>query len=479
MRVTIGKKVKEERTPAANGIKQAESVKEVCETARRELLSERGAYRKVYAADNGKRIAAFYGRRIHYRTDTGEYEELHDTFTDTGSDYEIRTQDLHSKFRKNPGRGDIFEVEKDQCRAAMLSADAEKAHCTPEGCGGDICGNRRIRYAGVRSGTDFEYTVGADRIKEDIIIREKSASYEYAFELLTDNLKAEVNADGTGIDLINKGTGYVWGYIPAPFMYDARGERSDSVYYDAEFTDDGKIMLKAVADAEWINAEGRAFPVVIDPQIVVTNVRGYGYETAEYEDGAFEYNTYLKNMDSGKRELIGHKIRSEAGSEFPPYEGRYVESDIIIHKNKLDRFQCENMTKATLKLRITDSTARNVTVNSMPYSAGYGEEITVDITDKMKNADESVIVTVSQCAARGTYFGGVTVFALPVLEIEYENGRMNVTKMPDKTVYRAGDTIDTTGMTAYITYDDGTTERADENTFIQSKPLCAGRVFQG
>ena len=56
-------------------------------------------------------------------------------------------------------------------------------------------------------------------------------------------------------------------HIPAPFMTDADGHSSADVSYDVRELEGGAVLFHVTADSEWINAENRAFPVVIDPQI--------------------------------------------------------------------------------------------------------------------------------------------------------------------------------------------------------------------
>ena len=57
--------------------------------------------------------------------------------------------------------------------------------------------------------------------------------------------------------------------IPAPFMYDANGNRNENVYYEIEENGMDSYIFTVLADKEWINSEERTFPVTIDPQIVV------------------------------------------------------------------------------------------------------------------------------------------------------------------------------------------------------------------
>ena len=57
--------------------------------------------------------------------------------------------------------------------------------------------------------------------------------------------------------------------IPAPDMTDAAEGFSSAVSYDLEKTADGIWRLTITADAKWINAEERVFPVAIDPTVIL------------------------------------------------------------------------------------------------------------------------------------------------------------------------------------------------------------------
>ena len=64
-------------------------------------------------------------------------------------------------------------------------------------------------------------------------------------------------------------------------MSDADGNISDAVFYEMKTTANGDINLTVTADSEWINAEGRAMPIVIDPQIKLSgssNLRSFSWD---------------------------------------------------------------------------------------------------------------------------------------------------------------------------------------------------------
>lgn len=123
-----------------------------------------------------------------------------------------------------------------------------------------------INYENIKENTSYEYEMKADYIKEKIILASTSDKYTYAFVLELEGLEAHLEADGA-ICLINPNNKNQIYSFPIPFMYDATGSKSYDVQYRLSLIEKGKYLLAVEANDEWINDEGRIFPVVIDPTI--------------------------------------------------------------------------------------------------------------------------------------------------------------------------------------------------------------------
>ena len=80
-------------------------------------------------------------------------------------------------------------------------------------------------------------------------------------------MTAQFNESNKRIAFVSNETGKEVFFIPAPFMTDANGVTSTAVSYEVKNITNGDMILNVVADSEWLNAQTRAFPVVIDPQI--------------------------------------------------------------------------------------------------------------------------------------------------------------------------------------------------------------------
>ena len=113
-------------------------------------------------------------------------------------------------------------------------------------------------------GATLRYENYGNTMKESIVISAPQTEYSYAFTLQTEGLTPTLQTDGS--ILLAAADGTVVYAIPAPYMVDANQEYS----YDAAYTLTGSgssYILTVTADADWINAEGRAFPVLLDPTI--------------------------------------------------------------------------------------------------------------------------------------------------------------------------------------------------------------------
>ena len=131
-----------------------------------------------------------------------------------------------------------------------------------------------VLYENVYEDVDLQYDLFSYNIKESIILKapqEQAANddaastpYRYCFRLDLANLTPTLQEDGS-ILMTDDQEQPVY-EIPAPFMIDANGEVSDAVSYSLTPLEDS-YLLTVDADAQWLEAEERAYPVTIDPTI--------------------------------------------------------------------------------------------------------------------------------------------------------------------------------------------------------------------
>lgn len=127
-----------------------------------------------------------------------------------------------------------------------------------------------LLYENIADKTDYLYSVFSDRVKEDIVIREKSPNYRYGFLLESSGLEMRFQEDDRTLTFYSQDDGEEVFIIPAPYMTDAEGARSDDVCYEVRTINENRTVLTIIPDSSWIDADERTFPVTIDPQVVLT-----------------------------------------------------------------------------------------------------------------------------------------------------------------------------------------------------------------
>ena len=150
-----------------------------------------------------------------------------------------------------------------------------------------LSSSSRAVYNDAEGNVDIDYTIESNGVKENIIIKDKSDNYRYYFLLRTTGFEMKFSANGNSVEFyksmtnLNNGENLVPDFImPAPFMYDDNGGRSENVKYAAEKIEKDVYIFSIEADAEWINSEERVFPVYVDPQLLTV---GSSYITVTHD----------------------------------------------------------------------------------------------------------------------------------------------------------------------------------------------------
>ncbi len=155
-----------------------------------------------------------------------------------------------------------------------------------------------LEYEDVINGADIRYENYANTIKESIIISEPQAEYAYSFRMTTEGLTPSLQEDGSVLLISPEGNAPY--RIPAPYMFDGNDEYSFDAYYTLTPVE-AEWILTVTADAAWINAEERVFPVFLDPTVE---------ETAGSEEqicGGFVRSGYPGSPDFSNPDLyVGH-----------------------------------------------------------------------------------------------------------------------------------------------------------------------------
>ena len=124
-------------------------------------------------------------------------------------------------------------------------------------------------YTSVYNGVNVRYDLNSNRLKESVIISAAPAGrtgYQYLLE--TQNLVLELQEDNS---IFAFAADHADGdeplfFMPAPYMYDQNMAYCDDIDLVLTATDGG-YLLSYLLPQEWMAAEERAYPVVLDPVV--------------------------------------------------------------------------------------------------------------------------------------------------------------------------------------------------------------------
>ena len=174
---------------------------------------------------------------------------------------------------------------------------------------------RRVLYPEVFEGVDIRYTIGPDRLKEDLVLKHAEAVKSFTWRYAPGELRARQD----GADVVFEDAEGMEAYrLSAPYMEDAAGSISRGL--TLTLTDGGgkknkEAYVRLEADGEWLGAEDRVYPVTIDP-VVSTPVdrdKIRDCHVSSYYHGDNFYNSHL--LKTGR--VDGSTLRSYMKFELP------------------------------------------------------------------------------------------------------------------------------------------------------------------
>ena len=265
-----------------------------------EVSEMRRANKKVFRMSDGYEKAVFYPETLHvFDSNTKNFEKVDNSLMEEDDGRHIRNGvgAFVARFSKEIENDEIFSVEKGGHKITVFARKNKKQmnHGTIPKirkqmlADSDLPERDMISFADIVDGSDMEYSVTGNGVKEDIVVKTKSAVYRYPFILECENVIAEYLENEKTVLFKDPETDEPVFSIPAPFMTDAEGTVSTAVAYELKELSEGKLAFTVTADSDWINAQERVLPVTIDPQILV---RGSSYmSTYSWNNGSLYSST--------------------------------------------------------------------------------------------------------------------------------------------------------------------------------------------
>ncbi|MEU7827460.1 LamG-like jellyroll fold domain-containing protein [Nonomuraea sp. NPDC049129] len=220
---------------------------------------------KVFQNPDQTYTVRTYSRPVRYRTATGEWADIDLNLTGADGRWRPAANDVAAELADDAADPRLQSLTLDNEHSlsfALQGAKSTKA---------DISGNI-AKYGEVLPGTDLQVEAAWNGIKESLVLTSRQAAtgpWDFPFQAkgLTPRSTPQ------GVEFVDE-QGAVRITVPAGFMSDAKGARSDAVHYTL-----AGDVLRVSADQKWLHAKDRAFPVVIDPSSYVRTTSGASSDT--------------------------------------------------------------------------------------------------------------------------------------------------------------------------------------------------------
>ena len=417
-----------------------------------EELSFRRENETVYRRNDGTSRAVITSTPTHYfDKQTQSYRRIDNRLLDGGEMLETSENDVKVQLAKSAVQAKTMRLEKDGISVEWVyQPKTVTTRAAVSACVGSMntsavkaSSDNSIRYEDIDENVDLEYSLLGSNVKENIVVKARGQQYRFDFRLKT-NAFLRLSEDSRSIELCASGEADAPATftIPSPFMYDARGERSDEVCYEVESQNDGEYRFTVVADAEWINSEEVVLPVTIDPQII------------SYDASFYSKTIYSKNLSSSTASwsiwstspVNGIKVQRDLYTEY--------KTTLTVYKSKFDLLDRKMiMAKLILTPKTLSQTGR-IKVGDREYEVTSLNKVECDITKKMNDAGNTFTVDITAAS-----YGLVNVVFEetgtngPMLEIDYLTNENSIPqKMQFSGIARASTELDllTRELTAEI-----------------------------
>ena len=261
-----------------------------------EIVSMKKKNRRVYRMSDGTLQAVYRFSAPQDAVD--EIDEVPVEEAD-GKHYRQRRPNFTARFSRDEENDELFSVEKEAYRVTVTAK--KKKRQSPHGTL-PVCRENTLVFKGIKEGADYEYSVNDTGIKENIVVKKPGTSYAYSFILACEGVRPVLSKEATRVSFVDGNETEIF-HIPAPFMTDAAGVRSEALLYALENIAEDSYIFTVTADKDFMNAEERVYPVTIDPQIVITPeeemLTTYGWQgngliedECSHRLGVFGPNTY-------------------------------------------------------------------------------------------------------------------------------------------------------------------------------------------
>ena len=186
-------------------------------------------------------------------------------------------------------------------RVDGISPSAGRVEEEPEKTGDALMDAIRVHLTGsllypeVLPGVDLRYVVNGQKLKENFIFSSlESVPEQLSYVVWAEGMHAKAMEDGSVLFLSEEEPTFL---LPAPFLMDADGLSGGKVAVELEELEQSLYRLLYTPERGWLEAEGRAWPITLDPVIHYTSGSTDTQDTfisSGFPTAKFNQETYLR-----------------------------------------------------------------------------------------------------------------------------------------------------------------------------------------
>ncbi len=237
-----------------------------------ELSDLRDENTKYFRLTDGTTVAAIYDSPVHRMDAAGKWQNIDNSLSDTGNEYENQSGFMRVKFSKKPKNGKLYTLKAedgqikwsllgavDESKSAKLSQRLEKSSKLSV-----KSTSESITYEDILPGVTLQYWITESGIKENIIFANAQSATPLQFEIQTN--KFDVTLENNTLYFKNS-EGETAFAMSAPWMMDNAGIHSEDITLSLSGSKN-HYQVTITPDADWLKTA--TYPVTVDP--ILSNV---------------------------------------------------------------------------------------------------------------------------------------------------------------------------------------------------------------
>ena len=261
----------------------------ISESKNEEIKEKRQENIKHFKQKDGTIIAQIYNDAVnYYQPNQHRYREIDNRFkeNETQTEYLNAYNAFHVHVPKN-AKDKIYEIEKEDTKITFLFE--QNKNLMPKQELQDQINHSKMVYEDAYPQADLELHLIGNRIKSNVILKNKEASFQYTFRLHLTNLTAQLSASQQEVEFYSTKNQQLQLILKAPMMFDANQNYSEDICYEIKQESEQEYLLLLKANSEWIQDVCRVFPITLDPEIILPNntqkITTYYSEGEDLKDG--------------------------------------------------------------------------------------------------------------------------------------------------------------------------------------------------